>query len=149
MNSEEIRQVIQAWLKRAQVKGTVSAPEENRYTVTFKIPDEDQVKSATIVADEESTPEFIESELAFNLLGSFRRLPYRGFQIEEHTYQLAESREWAGKIQIWRANSLNIVGKPFIIGNTFASKNEAVLHAFNFGKQVIDGQVDGCSVEDL
>jgi len=41
------------------------------------------------------------------------------------------------------------VTKPFPASDTFFSEVEAIQHSLDFGKRIIDGKVEDCSIEDL
>lgn len=76
-------------------------------------------------------------------------LKYKGYEIRAAPYQLADSGEWTVDILIVRDTGPEITHKKFGAGNRYKTKEEAVQHCFNFGKQIIDGKVKDCSVADL
>jgi hypothetical protein len=39
--------------------------------------------------------------------------------------------------------------KPFSASNTFKTKEEAIAHCYNFGKEIIDGKYENCTLDDL
>jgi hypothetical protein len=77
------------------------------------------------------------------------RIIYKGYQIEPIPYQLAESGEWTMNIHILRDRGNEIRVRPFFARNRFKTEEEAIEHCFYFGKQIIDGQIENCSVDDL
>ena len=78
-----------------------------------------------------------------------RRMLYKGYHIEAHPYQLADSGEWTIEIIISLDKRDQITQRHFSAGNRYRIEDKAVQHCFNFGKQIIDGQVENCSVRDL
>ena len=76
-------------------------------------------------------------------------VPYKEYLIEAKPYQLAESGEWTINIDIWRERGNKIKKTTFSAGNTFRTKEEAIEHCIHFGSQVIDGEIDNCSVSNL
>lgn len=76
-------------------------------------------------------------------------IEYKGYEIEAVPVQLAESGEWTININIFLHRGSKTTKKNFSAGNTFRTKDEAIQHSFQFGKQIIDGQSDNCSVDDL
>ncbi len=77
------------------------------------------------------------------------KIKYKGYEIEARPYQLAESGEWKIEIHILHHRGSEIREKPFYTRSRFKTENEAIQHCFNFGKQIIDGQIVNCSVDDL
>jgi hypothetical protein len=76
-------------------------------------------------------------------------ISYEGYLIEAAPYQLAESGEWAMQVNIWRDRGSHRNEKPFCAKNTFKTKEEAISHCLEFGKQILDGKVENCTVDDL
>ncbi len=74
---------------------------------------------------------------------------YEGYKIHAVPHQLADTGGWSVKIHIFRdlRNEMR-VGK-FYASNSFKTWDEAVAHCFNFGRQVIDGKIENCTVEGL
>ena len=73
------------------------------------------------------------------------RIRYEGFVIDSKPYQLAEDDRWCIKIFIERHTGEGLHQHNFETGTTFATREEAVVHGFNFGRQIIDGKVAGCT----
>ena len=76
-------------------------------------------------------------------------IQYKDFIIQATPYQLADSGKWAMQVYIRRDTGDSVRSRPFSAANTFDTKDEATVHCINFGKQIIDGQVAGCTVDDL
>jgi hypothetical protein len=74
---------------------------------------------------------------------------YKEYGIRAVPYQLAGSGEWTVDILIVRDTGTEVKHRKFGASNTYKSKDEAVQHCFNLGKQIIDGKVADCSVVDL
>ena len=74
---------------------------------------------------------------------------YKGYRIDAVPYKLADSGEWTIDINISRdtGNEVNI--RHFSAGNRFKAEKEAINHCLNFGKKIIDGEYDHCTVLDL
>jgi hypothetical protein len=69
--------------------------------------------------------------------------------IEAAPYQLAECGEWAMEVHIRRDQGSHMNKKPFYAKNKFKTKEEAIRHCLEFGKQIIDGRIENCNVDDL
>ena len=77
------------------------------------------------------------------------KLHYKGFEIAATPYQLKENWHWTIHINIWKHSGYKSIEREFSAANTFEKKEDAIKHCLNFGKQIIDGQLKGCTVEDL
>lgn len=75
--------------------------------------------------------------------------PYKGYVIEAAPYQLSNSREWIIKICIQHNIGDKIISRNFSAANTFKTKEEATQHCIDFGKRIIDGEIENCTVTDL
>ena len=77
-------------------------------------------------------------------------LSYKGYVIEACPRQLLNDK-WTIEITIWKHLGSRSLDKNFEDSNTFAfaKEEEAIEHCFNFGKQIIDGQIENCTVVDL
>ena len=78
-----------------------------------------------------------------------KKLHYKGFEIEANPYQLADTGLWTTHIYIWKHKGQGSTNKEFSIANPIGNRAEAIKNCLNFGKQIINGQFEGCSVEDL
>jgi hypothetical protein len=76
-------------------------------------------------------------------------VPYKGYLIQAAPYRLAESGEFTINIRIMHdtGNAVNI--RNFGASNTFKTKEEAIYHCIEFGRQIIDGKFENCAVSDL
>lgn len=76
-------------------------------------------------------------------------ISYKGYQIHASPYQLADSGRWKIDIHVAVERGSETIWRKFSTGNTFETRQEAIEHCLNFGKQIIDGQVPECTVSDL
>lgn len=74
---------------------------------------------------------------------------YKGYLIQAAPYQLADSGEFTMDISIFHdtGDALNI--RNFSAANTFKTEQEAIQNCIEFGRQIIDGKVENCTVTDL
>jgi hypothetical protein len=75
--------------------------------------------------------------------------PYKGYLIQAAPYQLAESGEFTIDIYILHDSGDPIRKRKFSAANTFKTKQEAIQHCIEFGRQIIDGKIENCTVTDL
>jgi hypothetical protein len=77
------------------------------------------------------------------------QISYKGFQIGAHPFrfQIGYLEKWGFKVEIFRLEGK--VSKRFLVSLKFGRKQEAIENCFEYGKQIIDGQVPSCSVGDL
>ena len=78
-----------------------------------------------------------------------KKLYYKGFEIEATPYQLADTGLWTTHIYIWKHRGQGSTNKEFSATYPFGGRDEAIKDCLNFGKQIINGQFEGCSVKDL
>lgn len=76
-------------------------------------------------------------------------LSYKGYIIEARPERLLENRQWSINIPIYKYRGSRLSEKPFVGSKTFQSEEEAIEHCFHFGKQIIDGQIENCKIDDL
>lgn len=74
---------------------------------------------------------------------------YKGYRIQAAPYQLADSGEFTVNISIWHNTGRAVNIRNFSAANTFKTKEEAIQHCINFGRQIIDGKFENCTVTDL
>jgi hypothetical protein len=73
------------------------------------------------------------------------RIQYEGYVIEERTVQLRDTGRWTLAINLWRDSGDETVVRQFSSATTFATRDEAVRHCINFGRQIIGGKIKGCT----
>ena len=78
-------------------------------------------------------------------------IDYQGFLITPRPFQLAESGRWTLDILITRHRDEigETLEKKISANNTFDSKEDAIFHCLNFGRQIIDGKIENLTVDDL
>ncbi len=77
-----------------------------------------------------------------------RRTFYQDFEVHAASL-LLPSGEWSLEVHITVQRGDEIRIKPFTGSATFFSEVESIRHGLDFGKRIIDGEVEDCSVEDL
>ncbi len=77
------------------------------------------------------------------------KIQYKGFIINASPQQLVENEQWAVNVHIEKHRGGSVSDRAFSAANTFFSKDEAIEHCLDFGRQIIDGNVIDCSVSDL
>ena len=78
-----------------------------------------------------------------------RRVLYKGFEIEPAPNQLRASREWTLHVFIRRHFGGTMATKNFSGSSRFKTRDEAIENCIDFARQIIDGAVANCSVDDL
>ncbi len=76
-------------------------------------------------------------------------IPYKGYLIRPTPLQLRDSGEWTIELYISKHRDNSITQGKYSAGNTFKTEEEAMQHCINFGKQIIDGDFENCTVTDL
>lgn len=76
-------------------------------------------------------------------------IKYKSYEIRAVPNQLADFGDWTLDILIVRDTGTETKHRKFGGSNTYKTKDEALQHCFNFGKQIIDGKVEDCTVADL
>ena len=72
-------------------------------------------------------------------------IQYKGFDIYPQSFQLRDTEKWTIEVTVMKRN----VAKGFSASNTFDTEEEALKHASEFGRQIIDGKISSCSIDDL
>ena len=73
------------------------------------------------------------------------RVQYEGYVIEACPKQLRDGGRWTLEVSLWRDSGSEVTVRPYYGSNTFETRDEAVLHCLNFGRQIIDGKVANCT----
>ena len=76
-------------------------------------------------------------------------ISYKGYLIRPAPLQLADTGEWSLELYIGKDKNSEYVERQFSAGNTFKTEEEAIKHCISFGKQIIDGRSENCTVTDL
>jgi len=74
---------------------------------------------------------------------------YKDHEIHAAPYQLADTSEWEICIHIFHDHGDQMGSRKFSTGNSFKTRDEAVAHCLNFGRQIIDGKIENCTVNGL
>jgi hypothetical protein len=74
---------------------------------------------------------------------------YEGYKIHAAPNQLADTGEWTLNIGIFHDHGNEMRLRKFTAANSFKTRDKAVAHCFNFGKQIIDGRFENCTIEAL
>ena len=77
------------------------------------------------------------------------KIPYKGYLIRPTSVQLVDTGRWNIEIYISKDRGSEITERKFSASNTFNTQEEAIQHCVNFGKQIIDGKSENCTVGDL
>jgi len=76
-------------------------------------------------------------------------LPYKGYIIDAIPYQPAETKKWNINISIRHDTGDAVNFKNFSAANSLESKEEAIQHCFEFGRRIIDGEIENCTVGNI
>ena len=76
------------------------------------------------------------------------RIPHKEFIIDAQPFHLQGDRS-STNVDIERHTGNEVRARHFTAWNAFSTETEAVAHCINFGRQIIDGRIEGCSVTDL
>lgn len=74
---------------------------------------------------------------------------YKGYLIVPAPYQLTGSGGWTTRIYISRHTGPDVIEQNFSAGNTFKTRQEAIPHCIEFGRQIIDGGFDNIDLGGL
>lgn len=77
------------------------------------------------------------------------KLSYKGYELESKPHQIRESQEWTLDVTIYNHTATGVKHRPFSAASRFKTMEDAVEAGLSFGKDIIDGMVSGCSVENL
>lgn len=75
-------------------------------------------------------------------------ISYKGYIIRPAPLPLADGR-WNHEVYVVRDRGYELVERKFFSAASFATREKAIAQCVAFGKQVIDGAVPNCSVDDL
>ena len=78
-----------------------------------------------------------------------KRVSYKGYLIQAAPKRLVDSGNWTTDISILHDTSGAVSIRQFSAGNEFNSESEAIQHCINFGREIIDGKFEDCTVDDL
>ncbi len=75
-------------------------------------------------------------------------ITYKGFTIDSTPFQL-HGGEWSTHIWIHIHRAEETSSRNFNTEDTFPTREAAVAHCLQLGMDIIDGKVEGCTVEGL
>ena len=75
-------------------------------------------------------------------------ITYKGFIIDSTPFQL-QGGEWSTDIWIRIHRAEETANRNFNTEDTFPTREAAVVHCLQLGMDIIDGKVEGLTVEDL
>ena len=73
---------------------------------------------------------------------------YKDFTVEANPPQI-DKKTWGTFLVINRERPDGVKRRSFDDDETFATRLDAVHHCFDLGRKIIDGEVEGRSVDDL
>lgn len=73
---------------------------------------------------------------------------YKGFEVVPRITQLADG-DWGAEVVVERHRKDGVRRRAFPAVGTFEHESDAMEAALEMGRQVLDGEVPGSSVEDL
>ena len=74
---------------------------------------------------------------------------YKEYEIKPTSVQFRENNMWEEAVYIVKHHGDHSNERRYSSGKSFQTKQKVEDHAIEFGKQVIDGQCQGLSVDDL
>jgi hypothetical protein len=74
---------------------------------------------------------------------------YKGYLIQAAPYRSADSDEFGINIHILHDTGDALNSRNFSARNTFKTEKEAIHHCIEFGRQIIDGKIEGSTDNDL
>jgi hypothetical protein len=159
MDSKQVRGIVEEILTEMEifalpdigykwdVKESMQKLEPDHYNLSFEVP-ELGARSISFSTPPGSTPESVKLAVAGKIEASVRRIPYKDHEVHAASL-LLPSGEWSLEVHITAQRGDEIQTKSFTGSDTFFSEVEAIRQCLDFGKRIIDGEVEDCSVKDL
>ena len=79
---------------------------------------------------------------------SIEKLSYKDYYLRPAPLLLADGR-WNHVVYVGRDRTHETIERKFFSASSFETREEAVAHGYAYGKQIVDGEVPNCSVDDL
>ena len=76
------------------------------------------------------------------------RAEYKGYVIQVAPYPL-ESKHWKINLYIEKHDDQGVKCRNFFAADKYPTRAEAVGHCLSLGRKIINGEVEGLSVDDL
>ncbi len=159
MDSKQVRKIVEELLTEMEifalpgpgyqwnVEESVKELEPDHYNLSFEVPDLG-TRSISFSTPPGSTPDSIKLAIAGKIEAAVRRILYKDYEVHAASL-LLPSGEWSLEVQITAQRGDEIQTKPYTGSDTFFSEVEAIRNGLDFGKRIIDGKEEDCSVEDL
>jgi len=159
MDSKQVREILEELLTEMEifalpgpgyqwnVEESVKELQPDHYNLSFEVPDLG-TRSISFSTPPGSTPDSIKLAIAGKIEAAVRRISYKNYEVHAASL-LLPSGEWSLEVHITVQRGDEIQTKPFTGSDTFFSEVEAIRRGLDFGKRIIDGKVEDCSVEDL
>ena len=159
MDSKQVREIVEELLTEMEifalpgpgyqwnVEESVKELQPDHYNLSFEVPDLG-IRSISFSTPPGSTPDSIKLAIAGKIEAAVRRTSYKNYEVHAASL-LLPSGEWSLEVHITVQRGDEIQTKPFTGSDTFFSEVEAIRRGLDFGKRIIDGKVEDCSVEDL
>jgi len=74
---------------------------------------------------------------------------YQGYEIEATAEQLDDNTGWSVSVCIYAHKSSQSSGRVFKPSEIHINQGETIKHGLILGQRIIDGVVEGCSINDL
>lgn len=157
MDSKQVREIVEEILTEMEifalpnpgyqwdVKEGMEKLEPDQYKLSFEVP-ELGTRSISFSTPPGSTAESVKLAVAGKIEAAVRRISHQGYEVHAASL-LLPSGEWSLEVHIISQQGEEIRTKPFKGSDTFFSEVEAIRHCLDFGKRIIDGEVEDCSVE--
>ena len=159
MDNKQVRKIVEELLTEMEifalpgpgykwnVEESVKELEPDHYNLSFEVPDLG-TRSISFSTPPGSTPDSIKLAIAGKIEAAVRRILYKEYEVHAASL-LLPSGEWSLEVHITAQRGDEIQTKPFTGSDTFFSEVEAIRNGLDFGKRIIDGKEEDCSVEDL
>ena len=159
MDSKQVREIVEEVLTEMEifalpdtgykwdVEESIKKLEPDHYSLSFEVP-ELGARTISFATPPGSTSESVKLAIAGKIEAAVRRIVYKDYEVHAASLLLS-SGEWSLEVHITSKRDDEIQTKPFKGSDTFFSEVEAIRHCLDFGKRIIDGEVEDCSVEDL
>ncbi len=159
MDSKQVREIVEEILTEMEifalpdtgykwdVQEGMEKLEPDHYNLSFEVP-ELGARTVSFSTPPGSSTESVKLAVAGKIEAAVRRISYKDYEVHAASL-LLPSGEWSLEVHITAQRGDEIQTKPFTGSDTFFSEVKAIRHCLDFGKRIIDGEVEDCSVEDL
>lgn len=74
---------------------------------------------------------------------------YKGYLIQPAPSKNRDKEEWTVSLYIRKDTENETIERKFTADDIYKTEYEAINHCINFGKKIIDGKSENCSISDL